>query len=111
MGYDLEGKLHKKFDTEQKTATFKSRDIVVEIAGQYPQLIKLQFAQDRCELVDNISEGTPVKVWFDLRGKEHQGKYFTNLNAWRIEPTGARPEPTSTGVNGYGQPANDNLPF
>lgn len=111
MGYELEGKLHKKFDTEQKTATFKSRDIVVEIAGQYPQLIKLQFAQDRCELVENISEGTPVKVFFNLRGKEYLGNYFINLNAWRIEPTGARHEPASTGVNGYGQSVDDDLPF
>ena len=92
MGYELEGILHKKFDTEQKTATFKSRSIVIEVAWQYPQLIKLEFAQDRCEFVDNIPEGTPVKAYFDLRGREHQGKYFTNLNAWRIEPIGAAPQ-------------------
>lgn len=91
MGYELEGKLHKKEDTEQKTGSFKSRAIVVETAGQYPQLIKLEFAQDRCELVDNIQEGTPVKVFFDLRGREWNGKYFTNLQAWRIEPIGAAP--------------------
>lgn len=92
MGYELEGKLHKKFNTEVKgDKGFKSRAIVIETAGQYPQLIKLEFAQDRCELVDNISEGTPVKVFFDLRGREWQDKFFTSLNAWRIEPTGAAP--------------------
>lgn len=96
MSYELEGILHKKFDTEQKTATFKSRSIVIEVAGQYPQLIKLEFAQDRCELVDNIIVDTPVKVYFDLRGREHQGKYFTNLAAWRIEPIGAAPQPLKT---------------
>jgi hypothetical protein len=106
MSYELEGKLHKKFDTEAKTATFKSRDIVVEVAGQYPQLIKFQFAQDRCELVDNIIVGTPVKVFFDLRGREHNGKYFTNLNAWRIEPMGAATTPLPTLSE-----QNDGMPF
>jgi len=26
-----------------------------------------------------------MKVHFDLRGREWNGKYFTNLNAWRLE--------------------------
>ncbi len=26
-----------------------------------------------------------IKVHFDLRGREWNGKFFTNLNAWRIE--------------------------
>lgn len=92
MGYELEGTLHKKFDTETKgEKAFKSRAFVVEVPGDYPQLIKLELAQDRCELIDSIQEGTPVKVYFDLRGREWQGKYFTNLNAWRVQPMGAAP--------------------
>ena len=30
-----------------------------------------------------------IKVHFDLRGREWNGKYFTNLNAWRIEAAAA----------------------
>ena len=26
-----------------------------------------------------------MKVYFDLRGREWNEKYFTNLNAWRVE--------------------------
>lgn len=57
--------------------------------GQYPQLVKFQAVQERCALLDNFSEGDRVKVSFDLRGREWQGKYLTNLNAWRIEAAGA----------------------
>lgn len=97
MSYELEGILHMKFETEVKGEKgFKSRGFVVETDGKYPQLVRLELAQDRCELIDNIQEGTPVKVGFDLRGREWQGKYFTNLNAWRIEPIGAAPQPLKT---------------
>lgn len=84
--FEIVGKLHKKFDTESKTQTFQAREFVIEVEdGNYPQLVKFQLTQDRCSLLDNFEEGQQIKVMFDLRGREWQGKYFTNLNAWRVE--------------------------
>ena len=85
MGYELEGELHCKFETEQKGNTSKSRDFVIKTSGEYPQLIKFQLVQDRCESIDTIDEGTQMRVYFDLRGREWNGKYFTNLQAWKID--------------------------
>ena len=90
MSYEVEGKLHKKFDTEQKSGTFQTREFVVIVEqGQFPQYIKLQLVQDRCEIIDQVDEGNDIKVYFDLRGREWQGKYFTNLQAWRVESAGS----------------------
>ena len=36
------------------------------------------------ELADDYAEGDVVTVDFDLRGREWNGKYFTNLQAWRM---------------------------
>jgi len=88
MSFEVEGKLHKKFDTESKTETFQARDFVIETEGNYPQLVKFQLVQDRCALIDPFEEGQMIKVHFDLRGREWNGKYFTNLNAWRLEQVG-----------------------
>lgn len=85
MSFEISGKLHKKFDIEQKSEKFKSREFVIETSGDYPQYIKFQITQDKCSLVDKFEEGSTIKVYFDLRGREWQGKYFTNLNAWRID--------------------------
>lgn len=86
MSFEIEGKLHKKFETEKKTETFQAREFVLEIMdGNYSQYIKFQLVQDRCALLDSFEEGTDVKVYFDLRGREWNGKYFTNLNAWRVD--------------------------
>lgn len=121
MSYEVEGKLHKKFDIEQKSGTFQTREFVVLVEqGQYPQHIKFQLVQDRCEIIDDIAEGSNVKVYFDLRGREWQGKYFTNLQAWRVEAAGAEPK-VKTGAGDFpsSQPATgmddsssyDDLPF
>lgn len=86
MSFEIVGKLHKKFDTESKTATFQARDFVIEADdGRYPQMIKFQLVQDKCDEIDKFNEGDTIRVHFNLRGREWQGKYFTNLNAWRIE--------------------------
>lgn len=84
MSFEIEGRLHKLYDTEVKGESFRVREFVIETQEQYPQFVKFQLTQDRCDLMNNYSEGTKIKVSFDLRGREWNGKYFTNLNAWRI---------------------------
>jgi len=92
MSFEIEGKLHKVFETESKTQTFQAREFVIEIGdGNYPQFIKFQLTQDRCGLIDAYQPGQQIKVYFDLRGREWNEKYFTNLNAWRITEAGTAP--------------------
>ena len=87
MSFQVKGKLHKKFDTENKTETFQAREFVIVVSeGNYPQYIKFQLTQDRCGLIDNFEESQEIEVFFDLRGREWNEKYFTNLNAWKVQP-------------------------
>lgn len=85
MSFEIEGLLHKKFDTENKSGTFQAREFVIQTDGQYPQYVKFQLTQDKCSLIDSHTEGNKIKVHFDLRGREWNEKYFTNLNAWKVE--------------------------
>lgn len=90
MSFEIEGKLIKKYETESKSEKFQAREFVIETEGQYPQFIKFQLVQDRCSAVDPMNEGEQIKVYFDLRGRQWQDKYFTNLNAWRVEKSAAQ---------------------
>ncbi len=93
MAFEVNGKLHRAFDTEQKTEKFRAREFVLEVEeGQYPQLVKFQLTQEKCDLLDNYNEGDELTVHFDLRGREWNGKYFTNLNAWRIDSVATNTE-------------------
>jgi len=102
VAFQMEGVLHKVFETEQKSERFQAREFVVETQEQYPQFVKFQLVQEKCELADSYNEGDRVRVHFDLRGREWNGKYFTNLNAWRMEAAdaaaspGAQTSPSST---------------
>ena len=86
MAFEVVGKLYRKFDTESKSEKFQVREFVIEtMDGNYAQFIKFQLAQERCPLIDGYTEGEDIKVHFDLRGREWQGKFFTSLNCWRLE--------------------------
>ena len=124
MAFEVNGKLIKKFDTESKTDSFQAREFVIEIeSGKYPQFIKFQLVQDRCALVDDYAEGDMIKVFFDLRGREWNEKYFTNLNAWKIEKaaetagesvaaaTGGDNFPSADDAPSTEAAADDDLPF
>jgi single-strand DNA-binding protein len=118
MAYELKGKLHKIFPTEKKTDSFQTRDMVIETQENYPQLIRFQLVQENCNVLDQMQEGIEVNVKFDLRGREWNGKYITNLQAWRVETTGAEIVPgASENVppDGLGADlemgSDDDLPF
>lgn len=118
MTYKASGRLHKIFDTEQKSASFSVRDFVIEIADdKFPQMVKFQLTQDKCELIDNYSEGDEITVDFDLRGREWNDKYFTNLSAWRIELAGAQDDAPKEATAAANTPSfasndfDDDIPF
>jgi hypothetical protein len=94
MSYELTGKLLIKFDTMQKTETFKTREFVVEKAEDIngkliTNYIKFQCLQDRTGIVDRVNVGDEIKVHFNIKGskweKNGSVSYFNNLDAWRIE--------------------------
>jgi hypothetical protein len=129
MSYELTGKLIAKYNTVQRTETFKTREFVVEksddINGRIiTNYIKFQAIQDKTNIIDKLNIGDEVKVYFNIKGSkwEKDGKinYITNLDAWRIEQILQGNTPAS-GEDGHLEPldtfssnpsnAVDDLPF
>ena len=74
----------------QVSASFKKRELVVTTNEQYPQHILVEFAQDKCDILNNYKVGQDVIVGINLRGREWlnpQGetKYFNQIQGWRVE--------------------------
>ncbi len=128
MSFELTGKLIAKYDTVQRTESFKTREFVVEksddINGRtIVNYVKFQCVQDKTTMIDRVNLGDNIKVYFNIKGSkwERDGKtnYITNLDAWRIEqllaPGGNTPidndfiEPLDTFSANPG--AVDDLPF
>ncbi|WP_339889835.1 DUF3127 domain-containing protein [uncultured Flavobacterium sp.] len=64
---------------------FTKRLLVVETEGQHPQKLPIDFVKDNTNLLDNIQIGQVVKVQINLRGSEHNGRWYLQAQGWRIE--------------------------
>lgn len=76
--------------TQEVSASFKKRELVVTTDEQYPQTIMIEFTQAKVDDLNNFQAGEQVKVSINLRGREWvnpQGetKYFNTIQGWRIE--------------------------
>jgi hypothetical protein len=94
MSFEITGKLIAKFDTVQRSESFKTREFVIEktddINGRsFTNYIKFQCVQDKTSMPDRFNIGEEVKVQFNIKGsrweKDGRTNYITNLDAWRME--------------------------
>ena len=130
MSYELTGKLVAKYDTVQRTETFKTREFAVEktedIGGRIiTNYVKFQSVQDKTAIIDKVNIGDEIKVHFNIKGtkweKDGKTSYFTNLDAWRVEQILQPGADKSVTDNEYMEPldtftssspdAIDDLPF
>jgi hypothetical protein len=85
VAYDLTGKIKLIQDAKTFDSGFTKREMVVIVEdGKYPQEINIEFIQDKIALLDSLQVGKEVTVTFDIRGREYNGRYFNNLQGWKI---------------------------
>jgi len=93
------GKIKALNPTQQVSAAFQKRELVVTTDENFPQHILIEFTQDKCDLLNSYKVGDSVKVSINLRGREWvnpQGetRYFNSIQGWRIEKTADAPSPS-----------------
>lgn len=94
MAYEITGKLVVKYDTVQRSGSFKTREFVIESSEEnngrvFTNYVKFQCVQDKTSMPDRFGIGDEVKVQFNIKGtrweKDGKTNYITNLDAWRME--------------------------
>ncbi len=64
---------------------WKKQDAIFETAEQFPKKVCISFWGDKAEDIKNIKEGTSLKVHVNIESREYNGKWYTDLKAWKIE--------------------------
>lgn len=89
-------------DTQTFGSGFTKREFVLrEIEGKYQQDIKLEVVKDACDKLDEFNFGDTVTAHFNIRGNEHNGKYYVSLQAWKIDREGTQDAHNESKSNGY----------
>ena len=89
-GFTIDGVVKHLGALERKSDKLNVQDIVVEVADKYPQLVLVQFKNDRTDQLQGVRVGDMVRVHWNIRGREFQGKYYTSLEGWKLEKAKAQ---------------------
>lgn len=81
---EITGKIKLINEVEVVSDKFKKRTFVITTDDKYPQDIMFQASQDKVDMLNGFKAGSQVKVDFNLRGREYNGKYYNSLDAWKV---------------------------
>lgn len=108
---------------EGRNGPWRKQDFVIETGGDYPKKICMTQWGDDIEKFA-VGVGEELTAHIDIQSREYQGRWYTDVKAWRVEkqqggqraaPQGTPPgsDPFDPGPTDSGPPddGDDDLPF
>lgn len=126
---ELEGRIVRRMNVQTGTSArgaWSKQDFIFEYQeGNYPSQVCMNvWGEDKVRELEKYRDGDKVKISFNLSSREYNGRWYTDVRAWRIEPAAqAAPaaqdvqpvsydDPYSTGSGSYNAPLDEeDLPF
>jgi hypothetical protein len=71
-----------------KNGQWKKQDIIVETDGTYPKKVCISIWGDKIN-ESILKIGSQLDISFDVESREYNGKWYTDVKAWKIEAAGA----------------------
>lgn len=87
---EITGKLIQKLPIASGTSKtgnpWQKQEFVIETEdSQYPKKVCANLWGDRTNQLNQYNIGDTIKVSFDLESREFNGKWYTDVKAWKIE--------------------------
>src|SRR5690554_4894763 len=111
----IKGKIKQILPVESGTSKsgkeWKKQSFVIDTGDQYnPDVCFSCFGDEKIGMLSSVKQGEQVEVSFNISSREFKGKWYHNIDAWRVqklsESTPEKPEHISDLPEG-----NDDLPF
>jgi len=125
MSLEITGKVIAKLPQQSgqgKNGTWIKQDFVIETQDQFPKKVCISLWGDKAKELDAIAIGETLKAGINIESREFNGKWYTDVKAWRIDKAGSSnqseqaPMPSNDSLPPFLDPSNtfeptDDLPF
>jgi len=71
--------------TSQK-GEWKKQSFILETNDQFPKKVCIETWNDKIPI--SVDPSKTVKVYFDIESREFNGKWYTNVKAWKMDIAG-----------------------
>lgn len=99
-----------------KNGTWRKQEFILETQAQYPKKVCISVWGDKIDQAA-LTTGSPVTASIDVESREYNGRWYTEVRAWKVEKSGG----VSTGAAAtnvatplpptFTENADDDLPF
>lgn len=104
-----------------RNGKWRKREYVIETGGQYPRKICFNLWGDKIDQFP-MKVGDAVNVFFDLESRDFNGRWYTDVKAWKVEQVSkggtanvsgqsSEPDFQSAPDQNIPPPGEDDLPF
>lgn len=97
MDLKVEGRLIQKLNLQTgtgKNGEWRKQEFVIETEESFPKKICANLWSDKIAMLDNIAIGEKIVVFFNLESREFNGRWYTDVRAWKIDKMVAVPPQT-----------------
>ena len=93
MALELEGRIARKLNVQSGTTArgpWQKQEFILEYQeGNFPTQVCMNvWGEDKVKELARYQLGDKVKVSFNLSSREYNGRWYSDIRAWRIEPAG-----------------------
>jgi hypothetical protein len=95
-----------------KNGEWRKQDVIVETDGQYPKKVCISIWGDKIDS-SQLVVGNMIAIDFDLESREYNGRWFTDVKAWKVSSQGEVPRNELGGIKPLDLSDDDDggLPF
>ena len=93
MALELEGRIARKLNIQSGATArgpWQKQEFILEYQeGNFPTQVCMNvWGEDKVKELERYQVGDKVKVSFNLSSREYNGRWYSDIRAWRIEPAG-----------------------
>ena len=110
MALELEGRIARKLNVQTGTSArgaWAKQEFIFEYQeGNFPTQVCMNvWGEDKVKDLEKYQVGDKVKVSFNLSSREYNGRWYTDVRAWRMEPAGEASQYAGAVAGGAGYAA------
>lgn len=92
MALDITGKIVQLMPVQSGTSArggWSKQEIIIETEEQYPKKVCISLWGDKVKDIEGVQPGEVITVSVNIESREFNGRWYTDVRAWRIQRNAA----------------------
>ncbi|MCC5921105.1 MAG: DUF3127 domain-containing protein [Cyclobacteriaceae bacterium] len=90
-------KVNQEISGQGKNGTWRKQEVIVETEDQYPKQVCVTVWGEKIDQMP-LQEGKKVNIGINIESREYNGRWYTDVKAWKMDEVSAGGAAPQTGA-------------